>query len=197
MLQRNEGAASEPTLSRHSTQLPLASSAGGRRAHDAAALALDHSSCCRRPRRRRPAWHTLQTPSLCCCSRHPSAFRAAIDATSVSVASTRACVSEMEGGVCGAHRRNDLDHSCRRRASRPCCLAKNRLTCPCQAQNAKNRRRKAARARRAAPTGRQTLPAPQLIVTRALAHAPGRSHRQPGAAWHCHTVDFLKKARSW
>ena len=99
VLQRNEGAASEPTLSRHSTQLPLASSAGGRRAHDAAALALDHSSCCRRPRRRRPAWHTLQTPSLCCCSRHPSAFRAAIDATPVSVASTRACVRNGGRGV--------------------------------------------------------------------------------------------------
>ena len=73
---------------------------GGRRAHDAAALALDHSSCCRRPRRRRPpAWHTLQTPSLCCCSRHPSAFRAAIDATPVSVASTRACVRNGGRGV--------------------------------------------------------------------------------------------------
>ena len=49
MLQRNEGAASEPTLSRHSTQLPVSRS---RRpppvvepmCHDAAALALDHSS---------------------------------------------------------------------------------------------------------------------------------------------------------
>ena len=29
--------------------------------------------------------------------------------------------------MCGAHRRNDLDHSCHRRASRPCCLAKKSI----------------------------------------------------------------------
>ena len=49
---------------------------------------------------------------------------------------------------------------------------KNRLTCPCQAQNAKNSSEKGrARSTRGADVGRQTLPAPQLIVA-ALAHAP-------------------------
>ena len=52
---------------------------------------------------------------------------------------------------------------------------KNRLTCPCQAQNAKNSSEKGrARSTRGANgrAGRQTqLPAPQLIVA-ALAHAP-------------------------
>ena len=60
-----------------------------------------------------------------------------------------------------------LDHSCRRSLSRPCYLAKNRLTCPCQTQNAKTRRRRAARARRAAPavarpTNRPTGPTDTL-----------------------------------
>ena len=51
-----------------------------------------------------------------------AASRAAIDAT--PVCRERARVREIEDGVCGAHRGNALDHSCRRRASRPCCLAK-------------------------------------------------------------------------
>ena len=56
------------------------------------------------------------------CSRRPSASRAAIDAT--PVCRERARMREIEDGVCGAHRGNALDPSCRRRASRPCCLAK-------------------------------------------------------------------------
>jgi hypothetical protein len=36
----------------------------------------------------------------------------------------RARMCENGERVCGAHRRNDLDHSGRRRASRPCCLAR-------------------------------------------------------------------------
>ena len=51
-----------------------------------------------------------------------AASRAAIDAT--PVCRERARVREIEDGVCGAHRGNALDHSCRCRASRPCCLAK-------------------------------------------------------------------------
>ena len=43
---------------------------------------------------------------------------------------------------------------------------------------------------------RQTLPTPWPIGT-ALAQAPDRSRRRPGSGLHCHTVDFLKKARSW
>ncbi|KOO32477.1 hypothetical protein Ctob_007440 [Chrysochromulina tobinii] len=46
----------------------------------------------------------------------------AIDAT--PVCRERARMREIEDGVCGAHRGNALDHSCRRRASRPRCLAK-------------------------------------------------------------------------
>ena len=56
------------------------------------------------------------------CSRRPSVSRAAIDAT--PVCRERARMREIEGGVCGTHHRNALDQSCRRRASRPCCLAK-------------------------------------------------------------------------
>ena len=42
--------------------------------------------------------------------------------------------------------------------------------------------------------GRQALPTPWPVGT-AIAHAPDRSHRRPGAVLHCRTVDFLKKAR--
>jgi hypothetical protein len=41
--------------------------------------------------------------------------------------------------------------------------------------------------------GRQALPTPWPVGT-AIAHAPDRSHRRPGAVLHCRTVDFLKKA---
>ena len=43
--------------------------------------------------------------------------------------------------------------------------------------------------------GHQTLPTPWPIGT-ALAQAPDRSRRRPGAVLHCRTVDFLKKARN-
>jgi hypothetical protein len=69
-----------------------------------------------------------------------------------------------------------------------------RTTCHCQAQNAKTHRRKAARARRAAPA-----------VARPYQHldpSEQPSRRPPiapvvglGAVSHCRTVDFLKKAR--
>ena len=41
--------------------------------------------------------------------------------------------------------------------------------------------------------GRQTLPTPWPIGT-ALAQAPDRSRRRPGAVLHCCTVDILRKA---
>ena len=44
--------------------------------------------------------------------------------------------------------------------------------------------------------GRQTLQTPWPIKA-ALARAPDRSRRRPGAVLHCRTEDFLKKARSW
>ena len=40
--------------------------------------------------------------------------------------------------------------------------------------------------------GRQTLPTPWPIGA-ALAQAPDRSRRRPGAVLHCRTVDFLKR----
>ena len=44
--------------------------------------------------------------------------------------------------------------------------------------------------------GRQTLQTPWPIKA-ALARAPDRSRRRPGAVLHCHTVVFVKKSRSW
>ena len=40
--------------------------------------------------------------------------------------------------------------------------------------------------------GRQALPTPWTIGA-ALAQAPDRYHRRPGAMLHCRTVDFLKR----
>ena len=54
------------------------------------------------------------------------------------------------GGVWRALR-NTLDGSCRRRASLLCLPPPKRLTGPCLAQDGQTRRRRAARARRAAP----------------------------------------------
>ena len=74
----------------------------------------------------------------------------------------------------------------------PLLPGQNRLTCPCQAQNAKNSSEKGrARSTRGAG-GRQTLPTPWPIGA-ALAQAPDRSRRRPGAVMHCRTVDFLKR----
>ena len=57
------------------------------------------------------------------CSRRPSASRAAIDAT--PVCRERARMREIGGRGVARTAENALDHSCRRRASRPCCLAEN------------------------------------------------------------------------
>ena len=147
--------------------------------------------CRRRPRRRRPAWTPSLSAALVCLSRR---HRARQHVT--PVCRERARMREKWRAGCVA--RTAETTSTTLAAAAPAALVAwpNRLTCPCQAQNAKNSSEKGrARSTRGAD-GRQTLPAPQLIVA-ALAHAPDRSHRQPGAAWHCHTVDFLKKARSW
>ena len=197
---------SEPFLSRRSTQFTLASSAAGRRAHDAAAvLALhDHTSSLAAAVARAvvvPPGHPADTLSLC-CSRHPSASRAAIDATPAY--RERARMRERCKAGCVARTapppkrpRPLLPNSCRRRASRPCCLAKNRLTCPCQAQNAKSRRRRAARGR-ALDARRRRSPNP----TDALAHrnSPRAGPRSlPSSAWSRVALPYsrlLKKARS-
>ena len=124
----------------------------GRRAQDDAVLTLhDHTSSLAAAVARAvvvPPGHPTDTLSLR-CSRRPSASRAAIDAT--PVCRERARMREKWRAGCGAHRRNDLDHSCR-----PCCLAKNLLTCPCalsgpKRQKSSEKGRRAARARRAAP----------------------------------------------
>ena len=138
-----------------SSQLTLASPTAGRRAHDAAAVPCSPSIIRRASLPPSPApsssrLDTLQTPSLC-CSRHPSASRAAIDATPECVASARACVRNGGRGVWRAPQKRPRPLLPPPRQPPTCCLAKNRLTCPCQAQNAKSRRRRAARARRAAP----------------------------------------------
>ena len=133
--------------------LPLASSTAGRRAHGAAAvLALDHSTL---------GLAAAVARAVVVPPGHPlslllsSASRAAIEHVSTShlcVASARACVRNGGRGVWRAPQKRPRPLLPPPRQPPTCCLAKNRLTCPCQAQNAKNRRRKAARARRAAPT---------------------------------------------
>ena len=87
--------------------------------------------------------------------------------------------------MCGAHRRSrcDLDHSCRRRASRPCCLAKNRLTCPCQAHNAKNRRRKAARSRARSTRGADRSPDPTGTSAHRNTSTRACPRSLPSSAW--------------
>ena len=135
---------------------------------------------------------TLQTPSLC-CSRHPSASRAAIDATPECVASARACVRNGGRGVWRAPQKRPRPLLPPPRQPPTYCLAKNRLTCPCQAQNAKSRRRRAARARRAAPA--VTRPYRRLCPSEQPSRRPPIAPvvaRRPGSGLHSHTEDFLK-----
>ena len=107
-------------------------------------------------------------PSLC-CSCHPSASRGrAIDATS-PVCRERARMRKKWRVGCVARTAVTTSTILLPPPRQPPLLpGQNRLTCPCQAQNAKTRRRRAARARGAAPAvargghggGRQTLPTP-------------------------------------
>ena len=84
-------------------------------------------------------------------SSHPSASRAAIDATPVCREGTHAC-REMEGGVVARMQKRPRPLLPPPRQP-PLFPGQNRLTCTCQAQNAKTRRRRprARSARCAAP----------------------------------------------
>jgi hypothetical protein len=80
---------------------------------------------------------------------------------------------------------------CRRRASRSN-LATRMIGVPLSGPTRQNSSEKdRARSTRGAG-GRQALPTPWTIGA-ALAQAPDRSHRRPGAMLHCRTVDFLKR----
>ena len=85
----------------------------------------------------------LLTPPVCrLCT--------AIDATPESVASARACVRNGGRSVWRAPQKRHRPLLPPTRQP-PLLPGRKRLTCPCQAQNAKTRRRRAARARGAAP----------------------------------------------
>ena len=159
------------TLSR--AQLPLASPTAGRRAHAAAAvLALDHTSSLAAAVARAvvvPPGHPTDTLCLC-CSRHPSASRAAIDATPECVASARACVRNGGRGVWRAPQKRPRPLLPPPRQP-PLLPGQTSIDVPLSGpKRQKSSEKGRARSTRGAD-GRQTLPAPQLIVA-ALAHAP-------------------------
>ena len=83
---------------------------------------------------------------------------------------------------------------------RPCCHLRlctqsyRSLASSVMRRTRSSRRRETGRPTARGAGGRQTLPTPWPIGT-ALARAPDRSRRRPGAVLLCRTVDFLKKAR--
>ena len=178
-------------------QLTLASPTAGRRAHDAAAVPCSPSIIRRASLPPSPApsssrLDTLQTPSLC-CSRHPSASRAAIDATPECVASARACVRNGGRGVWRAPQKRPRPLLPPPRQP-PLLPGQKSIDVPLSGpKRQKSSEKGRARSTRGAG-GHQTLPTPWPIGT-ALAQAPDRSRRRPGSVLHCCTVDFLKKAR--
>ena len=168
----------------------------GRRAHDAAAvLALhDHTSTASLPPSPAPSssrLDTLQTPSLSAAlaDRLPLAQPST---PHLCVANARACV-RLEGGAWRAPQKTP---STTLAAAAPAALVAwpKTIDGPLSGPKHQNSSEKGrARSTRGAG-GRQTLPTPWPIGT-ALARAPDRSRRRPGAVLHCRTVDFLKKAR--
>jgi hypothetical protein len=124
---------------------------------------------------------------LSAAAQVPSLLHPTWHVAGTCVARAHACVRYGAWAGCGAH---SVRPSTALAAAAPAAIAA--LTCPCQAQNAKNSsERGRARSTRGAG-GRQTLPTPWPIGA-ALAQAPDRSHRRPGAVSHCRTVDFLKR----
>ena len=95
--------------------------------------------------------HPTDTPLSAAPATHLPLAGAPSTPHHLCVASERACVRNGGRGVWRAPQKRPRPLLPPPRQPPTCCLAKNRLTCPCQAQNAKSRRRRAARARRAAP----------------------------------------------
>ena len=100
-----------------------------------------------------PSCLSHPTDTSLCCSRRPSAASAPQSTPHLRVprpASARACV---RNGGRSVWRTPQKRHRPLLPPTRqpPLLPGRKRLTCPCQAQNAKTRRRRAARARRAAP----------------------------------------------
>ena len=96
----------------------------------------------------------------------------------------RARMCENGERVCGAHRRNDLDHSGRRRASQPPLLpGQNRLTCRCQAPKSQNSSEKGRRSRDARRR-RSLRRSPDPTDTSAHRSSPRAGPRSlPSSAW--------------
>ena len=102
-------------------------------------------------------------------SSHPSASRAAIDATPVCREGTHAC-REMEGGVVARMQKRPRPLLPPPRQP-PLFPGQNRLTCTCQAQNAKTRRRRPrARSARCAAPAVTTRGSPDPTCTGTSAH---------------------------
>ena len=107
----------------------------------------------------------LLTPPVCrLCT--------AIDATPESVASARACVRNGGRSVWRAPQKRHRPLLPPTRQP-PLLPGRKRLTCPCKAQNAKTRRRRAARARRVVPA-----------VARPYRHLGSLAHRSSSRAGH-------------
>ena len=147
-------------------------------------------SCCR-PRRRRPA-------SLCCSLSASCTSASAAASNMAHVAGT--CVAR-------AHAWREIWHvaGCGAQSGAPStsalaimlnrfCTVDGPLSSPKRSKLVEEGPVGRVRSTRGAG-GRQTLPTPLPIGT-ALAQAPDRSRRRPGAVLHCRTVDFLRKARN-
>ena len=156
--------------------------------------ALDQPRCCACPRRRRPA-------SLCCSlslsaaplsPAQPEHLRCCITGTYFArhLCSARTRMREIIWCVAGCGAQSGAPSTALAIMLNRFCTVDGPLSGP-KHQNSSEKGR--VRSTRGAG-GRQTLPTPWPIGT-ALARAPDRSRRRPGAVLHCRTVDFLKKAR--
>ena len=175
-------------------QLTLASPTAGRRAHDAAAVPCSPSIIRRASLPPSPApsssrLDTLQTPSLC-CYRHPSASRAAIDATPECVASARACVRNGGRGVWRAPQKRPSTTLAAAAPTAHLLPGQKSIDVPLSGpKRQKSSEKGRARSTRGAG-GHQTLPTPSWPIGTAFAQAPDRSRRRPGSVLHCCTVDL-------
>ena len=123
----------------------------------------------------------LLTPPVCrLCT--------AIDATPESVASARACVRNGGRSVWRAPQKRHRPLLPPTRQP-PLLPGRKRLTCPCQAQNAKTRRRRAARAR---PARRRRSPDPtDTLAHRSSSRAGPRS--LPTSAWISFALPYSRQ----
>jgi len=127
-------------------------------------------------------------PSLC-CSCHPSASRTAIDAT--PVCRERARMRKKWRVGCVARTAVTTSTTLLPPPRQPPLLpGQNRLTCPCQAQNAKTRRRRAARARGAAPA--VARPYRHLDPSEQPSRCRAGPRPLPSSAWICFALPYSR-----